>query len=409
MSALYSITTRASGTILTAAIYNADHQNHVNFGDAAHLGSFSANATQMQQAVNPGDVGSESLAISIGDELTRIRYIIAKMRGTDYWYRSPNLAVQLGSSNDVGRNLLHNPLFNIQQRGAGPWTATGFMVDRWRLTLSLDTASASVVSASDSARALIGDESCRYLLQNVFTGNAGASAFNEFTHSIEGVRRLAGKTVTLSFYAFSSVAGLKLGINGYQSYGTGGSGTVVIQTTGSSVTLANTFARYSTTLAIPSSAGQTVGTSNDDYTVLQIFFSSGATNNASAGNIGVQSGTVQLWGIQLEIGSVATPLEKPDPQQDLAKCQRFYQVGAFGLQGYNSAGGSNTLYIPYQVPMRASPTFTIANVSPANCTGTTLASVAIGGIIGAHYSFQATTTATGGWASSGTFTASADL
>lgn len=48
--------------------------------------------------------------------------------------------------------------------------------------------------------------------------------------------------------------------------------------------------------------------------------------NARAGLIGVQSYTLQLWGVQLEIGSVATALEMPDPQQDLAKCQRFYQV-----------------------------------------------------------------------------------
>ena len=43
-------------------------------------------------------------------------------------------------------------------------------------------------------------------------------------------------------------------------------------------------------------------------------------------NVGVQSGSIAIWGVQLEIGSVATPLEKPDPQQDLAKCQRFYQT-----------------------------------------------------------------------------------
>lgn len=87
MPALYTITTRASGTILTAAIYNADHQNHVNNGDCTQLGGYSANSTQMKVQTYPGDVGSESLALSIGDELARIRYTIAVMRGTTTWYQ----------------------------------------------------------------------------------------------------------------------------------------------------------------------------------------------------------------------------------------------------------------------------------------------------------------------------------
>lgn len=86
MPALYTITTRASGTILTAAIYNADHQNHVNNGDAQHLGGYSTNVAQMQTISSPGDIGSENLAAGISDELAHIRYIIQRMRGSTYWY-----------------------------------------------------------------------------------------------------------------------------------------------------------------------------------------------------------------------------------------------------------------------------------------------------------------------------------
>ena len=32
--------------------------------------------------------------------------------------------------NGIGRNLIHNPLFNIAQRGTGPW-ASGYTADRW--------------------------------------------------------------------------------------------------------------------------------------------------------------------------------------------------------------------------------------------------------------------------------------
>jgi len=87
MPALYSITTRASGTTLTANIYNTDHQNHVNNGDAEHLGGYSDSTSQMQATTDPGNVGSESLASSISDEIERLRYVIKALSGNDQWYQ----------------------------------------------------------------------------------------------------------------------------------------------------------------------------------------------------------------------------------------------------------------------------------------------------------------------------------
>ena len=111
MPALYTITTRASGTILTAAIYNRDHQNHVNNGDAAHLGGYSVNTAQMRQQTSPGDVGSESLSLSIADELARIRYMIALQRGTTYWYgTTPSYP------GAAGNNFLRNSNFLVLSR-----------------------------------------------------------------------------------------------------------------------------------------------------------------------------------------------------------------------------------------------------------------------------------------------------
>ena len=71
MPAIYTHTTRATGTVLTATIYNGDHQNHINNGDCTQLGGYSTNVTQMQTQVTPGGVGSESLSTIIGDELDR--------------------------------------------------------------------------------------------------------------------------------------------------------------------------------------------------------------------------------------------------------------------------------------------------------------------------------------------------
>jgi hypothetical protein len=113
--------------------------------------------------------------------------------------------------------------------------------------------------------------------------------------------------------------------------------------------------------------------------------------------------------VQLEIGSVATPLEKPDPQQDLAKCQRFFYAStaanALGasVAGYIVAGVGVSISQPFPTMMRAAPTLTPSNVTLSNVTGpayqgcpdgvyAAVSGVAAGGVL---FSFN--------------FTASADL
>jgi len=86
MPALYTITTRADGLTLTGSIYTADHQKHVDNGDAAHLGGSSVNVAAMQAITDPGNVGSESLAASIEDEIKRLRFVLKEIGGGAQWY-----------------------------------------------------------------------------------------------------------------------------------------------------------------------------------------------------------------------------------------------------------------------------------------------------------------------------------
>ena len=154
---------------------------------------------------------------------------------------------------------------------------------------------------------------------------------------------------------------------------------------------------------VASATGKTLGTANDHFTVVNIWYSSGATNATRAGSIGVQSGTIQLWGAQAEIGNVMTPLEKPDPRYDLDNCQRFYQVGSFGHAGNCAAGGFAGQSWLHQVAMRAAPTVTPNFTTNTNITGAAL-NVASNGI-----NTGGAATAAGNWQLVGTYTASADL
>jgi hypothetical protein len=303
--------------------------------------------------------------------------------------------------NNVGRNLIHNSMFNVAQRGAGPFTTQGYTLDRWVLTLSSDTASISQIALGDADRAGIGDEAATRGLQNVFTGNAAAGAFNFITQKKEGVRRLS-----VSFYAHASAA-LKLGMSIDQQFGSGGSPSADVNGNGQSVTLSTAWARYTLTFTLPSTTGLTLGTNGDDKTNLNLWYSSGTTLATRAGNIGVQSGNIGIWGIQLEIGSVATPLEKPDPRYDLANCQRFYHTGAFAFGGGGTVGIGPQMYQTFPVRMRASPTVVGNSSSYVGLSG---GGVRASTLDGAGYLdvFAGTTTANA-WLYSGTYTASADL
>lgn len=82
MPGLYSITTRAAGTVLTATIYNADHQNHVDHQTPDSTDDWSVSVSQMRLTSDPyPSQGSESQATSLDGELTRLRYAIGQLSG----------------------------------------------------------------------------------------------------------------------------------------------------------------------------------------------------------------------------------------------------------------------------------------------------------------------------------------
>lgn len=289
---------------------------------------------------------------------------------TDISTKIATTAFVAPSFNDMGRNLFHNPLFNIAQRGGGPFTGlSSYTLDRWLCIGVSDTVSFTQVNLGDSDRSSIGDEAAIRCLQNVFTGNSGASAYSRIEQRIESMRRLAGKTVTISFYAKAASGTPQIGLNIFQYPGTGGSPSTGqwALAIGNAVTLSTTWNRYSTTISIPSSSGVTLGTNGDDSSWIAFAFSSGSTNNATFGNIGVQSGTIQFWGMQIEIGNTLSPLAKPDPAYDIYTCLRFYQrlamFQATFCTGASQAAGTSTTFL---VPMRGPPNVSVLNNFSSN-------------------------------------------
>lgn len=397
------------GTASAGALTAYSRGDHVHPNDTSRAPLASPTFTGSPAAPTP----------TTGDNSTKIAttafvqaQMVASGAGVSTWNTRAGAVVlqqsdltALNVYDDAGRNLIMNPTFTVAQRGAGPFSAPGLTLDRWNFSLSTDTGTVYQGAVSDANRTQIGDEAAAYFLQCAFTGTSGAGANTRIYQTIENIRRLAGKTVTVSFWAAASGAMTRLGVNIAQYFGTGGSPSPTTQIAGQSVTLTSGFVRYSLTFSIPSISGLTVGTNNDHCTYPQFWCSSGATNAGNAGNVGVQSGTLFLYGVQLEVGTQATPLDYGgSPQQQLAQCQRFYCTTTSGASGYVGGSGQNvTAFAAFPVAMRAVPTVT-ANVTSTNASSSNLANTSLNST---NLNFSGS--ASGYYYWNGTFTASAEL
>lgn len=386
----------SSGTIAFAAIANLDLLSNISGGSAAPI------ANTLTATIDAA-IGSTQ-----GDILYRgaSTWSVLAPGTAGYFLQTAGAAANpaWATTNDVGRNWINNPLMTVQQRGAGPFTTSVYTADRWSASLNTDTISITLVSVSDTARSQVGDEDFTFALSNAFTGNAAAAAYDEIFQRMENVRQLSGKTVTVSFWANASSA-LKVGVSMDQNWGTGGSPSAAISGAGVAITLSTTWTRYSATFALGSSSGKTLGSNNDSSTQLNFWYSSGATQATRAGSIGVQNGTINISGVQVEIGSIATPLEKLGAQTLLADCQRFYFSGSFQQFGYATAATAigGTLAMP--VTMRASPgTNTAPGAGNSNVSGFALTVLSASEVL-----FSGTATGTGGYIIATGVTLSADL
>jgi hypothetical protein len=318
------------------------------------------------------------------------------------------VALASAAADNGGRNLIHNGLFRVWQRGTGTFTANGYTADRWIETSYFSAVTTAQATLADADRTAIGDESAIYAAQLVVTATAGATYYANVSQRIEGVRYLSGKTVTVSFWACATSGTPQIGIELQQNFGSGGSPSAVVTNIGSVATaaLSTTWTRYSLAIAVPSAAGKTFGTAGTDYTGLYFWLTAGASVSAEAGGIGSQSGTIRLWGVQMEVAAAASALEKPALNQELSNCQRFYngalQCGGFG---YGAAGGQAGFSVTYPTTMRAVPTVAMPGAGYSNGSGVSFAPT-ISGVLVYWTVTAAGQTQLGG---SGTCTCTADL
>jgi len=302
----------------------------------------------------------------------------------------------------VLKNRIINGAMVIDQRNAGASVATTtagsgtYTLDRWQYYAS-QTSKFTVQQNAGSVTPPTGF--------NNYLGCTSSSAYSVLStelflirQAIEGFNAsdLAwgtanAKTVTLSFQVYSSLTGTfggaiynYLGTRSYPfSY---------------TISSANTWTQISITIAGDTSASWTSGgsSSNTNSGWGYITFNlgcgsavSGTTGVWNSGNafgptgatsiVGTNGATWYITGVQLEIGTSATPFERRLYSQELANCQRYYEVFYGDTSGlaltstlYTTSPLSYYTWIWYKVPKRASTTFSVVGTGAWNGTTPTI-------------------------------------
>jgi hypothetical protein len=293
----------------------------------------------------------------------------------------------------VLKNRIINGDMVIDQRNAGASVTingtTSYVTDRFKIT----TGGGGVISGSRSTTAPTGFVNS--LSNTVSTADSSIAAgdiyvidqvIEGFNTADLGFGTANARTVTLSFWVRSSVTGT-YGVR--ISNGSFNRSYVSTYT----ITSANTWQQISITIA-----GDTTGTwATDNTGGIAVSWDlgsgtnwNGTANTWQAGNflrtsgcvnwIATSGATFYITGVQLEIGSTATPFERRLYNQELINCQRYCQkiisdatatYMRFGSGFCNSSTAFNCV-IPFKVSMRAAPSLTTtgtgSNYSVYNAT-----------------------------------------
>ena len=289
---------------------------------------------------------------------------------------------QIGGS----RNKIINGAMVIDQRNVGASvtpTNGGYQIDRYQ---TFTESSDGVFTVQRVADAPAGFINSAKITVTTADASIGASQRYLFLQNIEGFNVVdlgfgaaGASAVTVSFWVKASVTG---------AFGGSLSNGAFNRTNPFSYTInsANTWEHKKITIA-----GDTSGTWSTDNSVgLRVMFGIGVgSSNSGSANawagagyyqptgavnlISTLNATLNITGVQLEVGSTATDFEHRSIGEELALCQRYYQgVPSILFGGYGGAGIITSLSpILFPVTVRATPTVTTSSISYTNSSGLT--------------------------------------
>ena len=294
----------------------------------------------------------------------------------------------------TNRNLIINGAMRIAQRGSSSTTNGYGDLDRWKHeyagTNENPTFAQVSLTTSDTPYTL-GLTRTAKITNGDQTSDLQASSLINFNQQIEAqdIRNSgwnytsSSSYITLSFWVRASVE------QNYHGFVKTVDGTNYIYPYETGTLSANTWTKI--TKSIPGNSNLTINDDNGSgFQVFPIFFagtnytSSSVTNDAWANWSGgsgrskdqtatwynTNDATLEITGVQLEVGSVATPFEHCNFINELRRCARYYQVGSSIGAGYGSANGYARAGCVYSVQMRSTPTLTTTNAGSGSIIAT---------------------------------------
>ena len=263
------------------------------------------------------------------------------------------------------RNRIINGNMGVAQRGTSFPNSNGYTVDRWAVYS---------VGTGPSVAQVAGPTGYRYAVQ--ITGATG-NTVTTLNQRIESYNcsDLSGQTVTIQAnISVSSAQTVYWSLSYPTAQDNYASSTSITTGTWSATTTATTFT--ATVTGLPS--GVTNG--------LQLII---APQNDGA----FTSGTITITGVQLELGSVATPFEVRSLGVEVLLCQRYYCT-LFHSVYASAASYTTVMMIAYPATMRVAPT---ANGSPSYQSNVSSFSVSNLGTNGARSVLIATSGGAAEW------------
>ena len=276
------------------------------------------------------------------------------------------------------RNRIINGDMRIAQRGTSSSAANYSSIDRWNMNINGGNITLATSSSVPPGQGFSNSSSLT-INTTIAGGTSGAWYMNQkiegYNVSDFGIGTATGQPFTASFWLQSSLAGT-LSIF-FQNSAEDRS-----YVTSITVGAVNSWTKYTITVP-PVASGTWYNNNLTGITMGFGFYSiyntgtpstwvnSGAYWLTTATNYMVSGTTINITGVQLEKGSVATPFETRPFATELALCQRYYQVfGPGNTSGYNRFGAGHApdtthglVIIPFQVNMRAAST-TFSNSAP---------------------------------------------
>lgn len=245
-----------------------------------------------------------------------------------------DLAGSVDAGGITGRNLIINGAMQVWQRGTSQTASGSYAADRFWM--------ASASSASRST-----DVPSGFLYSTKLTYSASTMSIGqpvELVATGSSSPMVSGESVTLSFYAKvdSGTEDFAVGIHFRDAKFSATNQSSFTAVGGTTLTATTSWQRFTKTFTIPSVNG---------------------TNVLAGLEIGNIDKDFYITGVQLEVGSQATPFEHRSYGDELARCQRYYyktDVIGTGIGNGSTSVGFRTQFI---VPMRAVPTVSAAGTS----------------------------------------------